>query len=46
MIERQRGRILVMGSAAALRGQKRKGSYSAVYKNSAHGLGAQLNYFF
>jgi len=24
----------------------RKGSYSAVYKNSAHGLGAQLNYFF
>lgn len=26
--------------------KSRKGSYSAVYKNSAHGLGAQLNYFF
>ena len=37
MIERQRGRILVMGSAAALRGQKRKGSYSAA-------RGAQLAY--
>ena len=37
MIERQRGRILVMGSAAALRGQKRTGSYSAA-------RGAQLAY--
>lgn len=37
MIERQGGRILVMGSAAALRGQKRTGSYSAA-------RGAQLAY--
>lgn len=37
MIERQNGRILVMGSAAALRGQKRTGSYSAA-------RGAQLAY--
>ena len=37
MIERQSGRILVMGSAAALRGQKRTGSYSAA-------RGAQLAY--
>ncbi|CAD5373837.1 Short-chain dehydrogenase [Rubrivivax sp. A210] len=37
MIERRSGRILVMGSAAALRGQKRTGSYSAA-------RGAQLAY--
>jgi 2-keto-3-deoxy-L-fuconate dehydrogenase len=37
MIERRSGRILVMGSAAALRGQKRAGSYSAA-------RGAQLAY--
>jgi 2-keto-3-deoxy-L-fuconate dehydrogenase len=37
MIERQQGRILVIGSAAALRGQKRTGSYSAA-------RGAQLAY--
>ena len=37
MIERKSGRILVMGSAAALRGQKRTGSYSAA-------RGAQLAY--
>ena len=37
MIERGQGRILVMGSAAALRGQKRTGSYSAA-------RGAQLAY--
>ncbi len=37
MIERKGGRILVMGSAAALRGQKRTGSYSAA-------RGAQLAY--
>jgi NAD(P)-dependent dehydrogenase (short-subunit alcohol dehydrogenase family) len=37
MIDRGRGRILVMGSAAALRGQKRTGSYSAA-------RGAQLAY--
>lgn len=29
MLERQRGKILVMGSASALRGQKRTASYSA-----------------
>lgn len=37
MIERRSGRILVIGSAAALRGQKRTGSYSAA-------RGAQLAY--
>lgn len=37
MIERRSGRILLMGSAAALRGQKRTGSYSAA-------RGAQLAY--
>lgn len=37
MLERQGGRILVMGSAAALRGQKRTGTYSAA-------RGAQLAY--
>jgi 2-keto-3-deoxy-L-fuconate dehydrogenase len=37
MIERGKGRILLMGSAAALRGQKRTGSYSAA-------RGAQLAY--
>jgi 2-keto-3-deoxy-L-fuconate dehydrogenase len=37
MRERGRGRILLMGSAAALRGQKRTGSYSAA-------RGAQLAY--
>ena len=37
MLERRAGRILVMGSAAALRGQKRTGSYSAA-------RGAQLAY--
>jgi len=37
MRERRNGRILVMGSAAALRGQKRTGSYSAA-------RGAQLAY--
>ena len=37
MVVRGRGRILVMGSAAALRGQKRTGSYSAA-------RGAQLAY--
>ena len=37
MIERRKGRILLMGSAAALRGQKRTGSYSAA-------RGAQLAY--
>ena len=37
MLERKSGRILVMGSAAALRGQKRTGSYSAA-------RGAQLAY--
>jgi NAD(P)-dependent dehydrogenase (short-subunit alcohol dehydrogenase family) len=37
MIERHSGRILVIGSAAALRGQKRTGSYSAA-------RGAQLAY--
>ncbi len=37
MIERRSGRIIVMGSAAALRGQKRTGSYSAA-------RGAQLAY--
>jgi NAD(P)-dependent dehydrogenase (short-subunit alcohol dehydrogenase family) len=37
MRERQSGRILLMGSAAALRGQKRTGSYSAA-------RGAQLAY--
>ncbi len=37
MIERRQGRILLMGSAAALRGQKRTGSYSAA-------RGAQLAY--
>lgn len=37
MVERRCGRILVMGSAAALRGQKRTGSYSAA-------RGAQLAY--
>lgn len=37
MRERGRGRILLMGSAAALRGQKRSGSYSAA-------RGAQLAY--
>jgi NAD(P)-dependent dehydrogenase (short-subunit alcohol dehydrogenase family) len=37
MIERGSGRILVMGSAAALRGQKRTGTYSAA-------RGAQLAY--
>ncbi|WP_088282191.1 SDR family oxidoreductase [Ideonella sp. A 288] len=37
MTERRQGRILVMGSAAALRGQKRTGSYSAA-------RGAQLAY--
>lgn len=37
MIERRSGRILVMGSAAALRGQKRTGTYSAA-------RGAQLAY--
>ena len=37
MRERRSGRILVMGSAAALRGQKRTGSYSAA-------RGAQLAY--
>ncbi|CAN5879579.1 SDR family oxidoreductase [soil metagenome] len=37
MIERGSGRILVMGSAGALRGQKRTGSYSAA-------RGAQLAY--
>jgi NAD(P)-dependent dehydrogenase (short-subunit alcohol dehydrogenase family) len=37
MLERQSGRILLMGSAAALRGQKRTGSYSAA-------RGAQLAY--
>jgi 2-keto-3-deoxy-L-fuconate dehydrogenase len=37
MLARGQGRILVMGSAAALRGQKRTGSYSAA-------RGAQLAY--
>lgn len=37
MMERGQGRILLMGSAAALRGQKRSGSYSAA-------RGAQLAY--
>jgi len=37
MLERRSGRILLMGSAAALRGQKRTGSYSAA-------RGAQLAY--
>jgi 2-keto-3-deoxy-L-fuconate dehydrogenase len=37
MIERRQGRILLMGSAAALRGQKRTGTYSAA-------RGAQLAY--
>ena len=37
MLERRQGRILLMGSAAALRGQKRTGSYSAA-------RGAQLAY--
>lgn len=37
MLERRSGRILVIGSAAALRGQKRTGSYSAA-------RGAQLAY--
>lgn len=37
MLERGSGRILVMGSAAALRGQKRTGTYSAA-------RGAQLAY--
>ena len=37
MLERGSGRILLMGSAAALRGQKRTGSYSAA-------RGAQLAY--
>jgi NAD(P)-dependent dehydrogenase (short-subunit alcohol dehydrogenase family) len=37
MVERRQGRILLMGSAAALRGQKRTGSYSAA-------RGAQLAY--
>jgi 2-keto-3-deoxy-L-fuconate dehydrogenase len=37
MVERGAGRILLMGSAAALRGQKRAGSYSAA-------RGAQLAY--
>ena len=37
MLERSSGRILVMGSAAALRGQKRTGTYSAA-------RGAQLAY--
>ena len=37
MLERKGGRILVIGSAAALRGQKRTGSYSAA-------RGAQLAY--
>lgn len=37
MLERKSGRILIMGSAAALRGQKRTGSYSAA-------RGAQLAY--
>ena len=37
MLARQAGRILLMGSAAALRGQKRTGSYSAA-------RGAQLAY--
>ncbi|MEY4751341.1 MAG: hypothetical protein RIQ60_3555 [Pseudomonadota bacterium] len=37
MVARGRGRILLMGSAAALRGQKRTGSYSAA-------RGAQLAY--
>ncbi len=37
MIERRQGRILVIGSAAARRGQKRTGSYSAA-------RGAQLAY--
>ena len=37
MLARQSGRILLMGSAAALRGQKRTGSYSAA-------RGAQLAY--
>ena len=37
MLARRRGRILLMGSAAALRGQKRTGSYSAA-------RGAQLGY--
>ena len=37
MVERKSGRILLMGSAAALRGQKRTGSYSAA-------RGAQLAY--
>jgi len=37
MIERQRGRILLMGSASALRGMKRASSYSAA-------RGAQLAY--
>lgn len=37
MLERKSGRILLMGSAAALRGQKRTGSYSAA-------RGAQLAY--
>lgn len=37
MIERRSGRILVMGSAGALRGQKRTGTYSAA-------RGAQLAY--
>jgi 2-keto-3-deoxy-L-fuconate dehydrogenase len=37
MLQRRQGRILLMGSAAALRGQKRTGSYSAA-------RGAQLAY--
>lgn len=37
MIERRRGRIIVMGSAAALRGQRRTSTYSAA-------RGAQLAY--
>jgi 2-keto-3-deoxy-L-fuconate dehydrogenase len=37
MVERRAGRILLMGSAAALRGQKRTGTYSAA-------RGAQIAY--
>ena len=38
MAERRRGKLLLMGSAAALRGQKQRSSYSAA-------RGAQLSYF-
>ena len=39
MIERRKGRILLMGSAAALRGQKRTGRYSAASGDWVEGGG-------